>query len=306
MSCVSPIHITKYNVDVPCGRCMQCRIARQSSLQFLANKELLNVYKSGQGASFVTLTYDDDHIPYSDTGHNTLVKKDLQDFMKRLRRRMEYYNDNTKFKYIACGEYGDKFGRAHYHIIFIGLSDYQVKAYTKKVWTKGICDIGPLTNGGIRYVLKYCTKSNPSIDVKAYYNTMSVELPFIVHSVGIGKDWILDNIDKIAADGYQFKIAGRNYLYPKYIRNYVEAITGIKALPYVVRYVRKSIPFTVTNIPDYTIERAFIKEQMLIAAARSRGQNVTPAFIAGRSWLRPKHTYKDTVKSFAFEALQFN
>lgn len=305
MSCVNPIYISKYQINVPCGRCMQCRIAKQSSLQFLATKELLKVYKSGQGASFVTLTYDDDHIPYTDTGHNTLRRKDLQDFMKRLRRRMEYYHDDTKFKYIACGEYGDKFGRSHMHIVFLGLSDYQIKAYTKKVWPYGIVDVGPLTSGGVRYVLKYCTKSAPPESVKALYNTLGVEQPFIVHSVGIGKDWIKANIEKIAADGFQFKLAGKNYLYPKYIRDYVHAITGVDPKPYIVRYIKHGIPSDVHNIPDYMIEKNYIKEQYLIASARSNGQNVQPFFLAGRDYLRPKHTYKDTIQSMAYEALIF-
>ena len=77
MSCIHPITITnKYitrlfkagkfqtnSLTVPCGKCLNCRIQKESTLTFLANKELRYMYRNNQGSSFVTLTYDDNHIP---------------------------------------------------------------------------------------------------------------------------------------------------------------------------------------------------------------------------------------------------
>ena len=40
-------------------------------IEFLTNKELNTVYRSGRSASFVTLTYDDNHLPYNDNGFNS-------------------------------------------------------------------------------------------------------------------------------------------------------------------------------------------------------------------------------------------
>lgn len=52
MSCVSPFRVPKTDYLVPCGRCMQCRIARQSALTFLCERELIHdVYPKGLGAS---------------------------------------------------------------------------------------------------------------------------------------------------------------------------------------------------------------------------------------------------------------
>lgn len=66
--------------------------------------------------AFVTLTYSDEAIPLGMfSGSNsilpTLVPRDLQLFMKRLRKECP-----TKLRFFAVGEYGDETFRPHYHI----------------------------------------------------------------------------------------------------------------------------------------------------------------------------------------------
>lgn len=237
MACITPFHLSIkryrfdgsfYNeyYDVNCGRCIPCLIRKESALEFLAKKELLTKYRKGQGASFVTLTYDDGHIPYNQDKLVTLRKSDVQKFLKNVRRQMEYHNDKTPFKTIYCGEYGDNFGRPHYHIVFIGLSDSKVLKYTRKLWKHGLCDVGVLAQGGLRYVCKYMTKQHPTKEVKAMREKLGVENPFICHSIGLGKEWIINNIDKIAEDNFVFQINGKKYLYPSYVMKFVALRTG--------------------------------------------------------------------------------
>ena len=57
--------------------------------------------------SFVTLTYDDNHLPE----YNSLNYKHFQDFMKRLRK------SNNGVRFYMCGEYGEDFSRPHYHAL---------------------------------------------------------------------------------------------------------------------------------------------------------------------------------------------
>ena len=63
---------------LPCGRCVGCRLerSRQWAVRCMheASMHMFN--------SFVTLTYDDDHLPE----YNSLNYKHFQDFMKRLRK----------------------------------------------------------------------------------------------------------------------------------------------------------------------------------------------------------------------------
>ena len=47
----------------------------------------------------VTLTYDDENIPFSDNGLMTLDYTDFQKFMKRYRKK----NENSKVRYFTCG-----------------------------------------------------------------------------------------------------------------------------------------------------------------------------------------------------------
>lgn len=136
---ISPYHEavrTKY-VQIPCGKCIGCRLdyAKQ-----WANRIMLEAQYHNE-AYFVTLTYDDTHVPlswYSDpeTGEAkqamTLRKRDFQLFMKRLRKWQDVQsvdNDNcfdssvssSQIRYFASGEYGSKSFRPHYHAIIFNL-----------------------------------------------------------------------------------------------------------------------------------------------------------------------------------------
>jgi len=62
--------------------------------------------------SFVTLTYNEQHLPAGDALHPA----DLQRFLKRLRKSV--YPD--KLRYFAVGEYGEQTNRPHYHLALFG------------------------------------------------------------------------------------------------------------------------------------------------------------------------------------------
>lgn len=112
----------EYLMKLPCGQCVGCRI--QYSRQW-ADRCMLEL-QYHDSAYFVTLTYDDKHVPrsyYPDpkTGEAftslTLQKRDFQLFMKRLRRHFE----NDKIRFFMSGEYGSQTFRPHYHAILFGL-----------------------------------------------------------------------------------------------------------------------------------------------------------------------------------------
>lgn len=109
MKCIKPIKVNGQYFN--CGSCHACRINYTTmwSLRCLYELEHWN------SASFITLTYDDLHLPKD----LSLNPKDLTDFWKRLRSRLD-----TPIKYRACGEYGDRTMRPHYHAIVYGLDCY--------------------------------------------------------------------------------------------------------------------------------------------------------------------------------------
>ena len=130
MPCLSPLTITvkprgsvgKSFFNVPCRQCMCCRLKKVQSLRMMSDLYLYDRYMNGQGASFVTLTYSDSFLPVNDAGIVTLRKSDFQKFNKRFRINLMRNNFNIPYKFIACGEYGGKLSRPHYHIIMIGIT----------------------------------------------------------------------------------------------------------------------------------------------------------------------------------------
>ena len=325
MACVNPLDLQikvkgrLKNIKVSCGHCLNCMIKKQSQLTFLANKELLTRYQKGQSASFVTLTYDDNHIPYNKNGFVTLRKSDVQKFLKNVRRQIDYYNLKKDFKVIYCGEYGDgshsssKTGvstcRPHYHIAFLGLSDTEAKMFTRKLWKFGLCDVGPLSSGGLRYICKYMTKASPDKTVKQIREVAEVENPFVCHSIGLGKEWIDKNLDKIVENDFHFNLNGKKTLFPRYILRYVSAHTGVDYLPYVNkeiyndcnRQIAKNNGFN--SLDDYLYEQSYIKYKYKVAALRSRGKPITDVTLQ-KAWIKPKSSHDRPYKmSFVSKAL---
>ena len=321
MSCIRPVTISnKYitrlfnlgqiktsSIQVPCGKCLNCRITKESQLIYLANKELNQVYLSGRGASFVTLTYDDSHVPINERCKLTLRKKDLKDFMKRLRRRMEYHGDTTKFKYVYCGEYGDKFSRPHYHIAFLGLSDNQIRQYSRKVWKFGLCDIGALSNGGLRYVCKYMTKQNPSKKVSQVYDSAGVEKPFIYHSIGLGKEWIIKHLQQIADNNFQFTINGKVNVFPKSVCQFVSLHTGKDYRPILQKFYNKKLFAEAFNhkctIDEWARYDSEVRYKNNVASMRSKNIPVDDELCRTVRSIKPHHYIDRKIKKLSDLAL---
>lgn len=152
--CMNPI-ILRYNqpdeMRVACGKCAPCIRKRVSMWSFRLEKQA----EVSASALFVTLTYNDKHVPFSRKGYLTLDKTDLQKFFKRLRK----YHKGLPIKYYACGEYGARTHRPHYHIILFNSNHADVI----KAWSLGNVEMGfthfrEAEHNAIGYTLKYITK----------------------------------------------------------------------------------------------------------------------------------------------------
>ena len=108
-------------VSIPCGHCIGCRLDYSRSW---ADRMMLELDHHNGKAIFVTLTYDNENVPFTEEdefglfGWFSLWKPDLQKFFKRLRKK---YKDK-EVRYYAAGEYGSNTFRPHYHAIIFGLS----------------------------------------------------------------------------------------------------------------------------------------------------------------------------------------
>ena len=143
MECPYPIYIQKHDIEVPCGYCGACIKRKISDWTVRCSVEL----KHSLAAYFITLTYADNPIQ--------LEKKDLQLFFKRARK------GGLKFKYFALGDYGDTFGRPHYHVLMFAKNEFDPFTTIQECWLggenrgHGFTDVRPVTFGRIRYVVKY-------------------------------------------------------------------------------------------------------------------------------------------------------
>lgn len=133
--------------------------------------------KISSSSYFITLTYDTKYVPLSKSGYMNLNKRDVQLFMKRLRRD----NDNN-LKYFLCGEYGEKTERPHYHLIL-----FNAKIDTiQENWAKGQIHYGQVTEASVGYTLKYMAKIG-----KIPKHKNDDRLPeFQLMSKGLGKSYI--------------------------------------------------------------------------------------------------------------------
>lgn len=131
-------------MNLPCGKCLGCREAYTKAWALRCQLEFAQHNKT----AFTTLTYDDKRLP------PTLSKRDLQLFLKKLRKRM---GTDRPVRFFASGEYGETTYRPHYHAILFGLGAADDKAIDQ-AWGKGHTRTIDATPATINYVAGYTAK----------------------------------------------------------------------------------------------------------------------------------------------------
>jgi hypothetical protein len=165
-ACANSIKLKDLEFRVPCGKCLPCQKKRRSEWSLRLEHE----YLFSDSAFFITLTYNDYHIPRTKEGYQTLHKKHLQNYIKRLRNDhvkyvSQYFKCSKKdvkhkakpLRYYAVGEYGTKTRRPHYHLILFNMDIANLAPLTKQ-WKAGFADVGTVTSASINYVTKYMFK----------------------------------------------------------------------------------------------------------------------------------------------------
>lgn len=168
-------------IDVPCGKCYGCMRMRCNGWVFRHLCELA----CASSAHFITLTYNDENLPFTDSLLPCFDKSHVQKFFKRLRKWLSVHYASCKIKYHLASEYGDTFGRPHYHCLLYGFPDEAVALDQIPIsWGLGTVDIGSVTEASIRYVVEYITQ---------FYYEESWEtpsrVPFAMFSNGLGHSY---------------------------------------------------------------------------------------------------------------------
>lgn len=215
----------KYQL-IPCRNCIGCRL--DYSRQW-ANRGYLEA-KYHKNNYFITLTYDEEHIPIpkeittkngitftnEENWNGCLEPKHIEKFLHDLRQRIKLKYGDYKIKYMACGEYGDKGARPHYHLIIFGLElpietfykpriinneTYWQNTEIEKCWKHGISNITEASWNNIAYTARYITKKINGKDSDETYASIGKIKEFFRVSKGIGKQYFEDNIERITKTG---------------------------------------------------------------------------------------------------------
>lgn len=215
----------------PCGHCIDCRLAYAGEWSVRCMHE---VRVTGEG-SFVTLTYDDKNLPVDwnlNYGH-------FQSFMHRLRKSAP-----GRGRFFMCGEYGDEFGRPHYHALLFGCVfsdkkylksvdgvDYFTSEELSRVWSHGFCTIGDISLKSAGYVARYSLKKVTGPEAGLAYQYLDQETgevfdrdpPFCQGSLkpGIGARWFERYRSDIFPCDYVV-VGGKRFPVPRYYDKLLE------------------------------------------------------------------------------------
>lgn len=280
--------LSRISFSLPCGRCVGCRLekARQWGMRCLHEK------KMWADSAYVTLTYDDKFLP--DGG--TLMLRDLQLFMKRLRKKRGSNKDNP-IRFFAGGEYGEVNRRPHYHVLLFNCAfrDQLFYTYNKRgeplytsgelseLWFQGHSTIGEVTFDSAVYCAKYALKkvsiSEHSSDaVKAEYEARYVvydedgivyervpEFAVMSRRPGIGAGYY----DKY---GYEVRAHDSVVLNGREVRpgRFYDTKSEVVDAELLDRHKRKRKRLAVLNRHDNTAARLAVKEKLLLIAAEKK------------------------------------
>ena len=230
MVCTNPVNLS--GVELPCNKCLSCRIRKSVEWRNRIIHEL-DYYKD---TCFITLTFEDENIKWvHDLDRtttfirpqvSTIDKTHLQNFFKRLRK-----NYGTGFKYFAIGDYGEDNFRPHYHIILLGISQNwvgfkfiksvyskgkKINLYEVDQWTNGYVHVGTVTPYSVRYVTDYLTRKLYGTLAQGIYGAR--EKPFKIVSQGLGKRYCIEHRTELVENEH-YRLHGVPHGLPRYYRD---------------------------------------------------------------------------------------
>lgn len=253
-------------VEVPCGQCIECRLRKSR----MWASRIVCEQMTSDTSSFVTLTYDDEHLPIGKKGVQTLVMDDISKFFKDLRRYCSYHYGLDNVRHYTAGEYGSTTLRPHYHSCIFNLplellslnKPYKVSfngdiyynnPVLSKIWRKGFVVLGDLNFQSAAYVARYVVKKYTGKSAKEEYKELCMEPEFARMSrrPGIGSLYYDKYKDKI----YEYdaiylpkigKVSPSSYFDKKY------ALDNPEVMDYLKGNRRLSAEFRKQNILSRT------------------------------------------------------
>jgi len=224
------------DIKLPCGRCIGCKIQRSQewATRCLPESQLY------ERNAFVTLTIAEENMALVAPG-GSLSKRTHQKFMKRLRT-----TTGEKIRFYMCGEYGETFGRPHFHAVLFNLDipdkklwkvERENPLYTSQfldsAWGKGFASIGSVTFQSAAYVARYVMKKVTGEPADAHYSWVDSETgevhqrtpEFTKMSLkpGIGATWFAKYKSDVFPDDFVV-VNGKKVAPPKFYTSQYEIL----------------------------------------------------------------------------------
>lgn len=270
-------------VQVPCGQCVGCRLERARQWAVRLDHER----KLHKASSFLTLTYDDKHLP----AWGNVSVRDVQLFNKRLRKFM----DGELVKFYACVEYGDENKRPHAHMILFGYDFKEDRRFFTRnkrdeplytsatlegLWQNGHCIIGDVSFESAAYVARYCVKKINGPKAKDHYTVVNADGEVFVRrpehgwgSNGLGKGFY-EKFGQSIRDHDTVLARGMIMPPPRYYDRLSEEVLGPEVWKRVKRERKRK---AVLNKSDNTTGfhgRLRVKELVALAKLRHNKRSV--------------------------------
>lgn len=211
----------KKHYRINCGQCDGCKQIRIAHWA----RRCADEARLHSSNIMITIDYNDQNLPAE--GH--LKPQHLENFIKEYRRNAHRNSSSPgkhkrrpkfpaiqgdKVRYLACGEYGDKGQRPHYHLALFGAEvtdgyGWKYKSgnpelwrspQLEELWGKGMATYGPFTAGAAAYIAGYTLKKRGNRKGEVDLETGEWRpSPFLRCSTnpGIGHDWLVANAESL-------------------------------------------------------------------------------------------------------------
>lgn len=285
-------------ITLPCGQCIGCRERRARDWALRCMHEA-SLYKNN---CFITLTYDDQHLPPDRSLHYI----EFQKFMKRLRFSHRGISpvcgdedtskrDHYPIRFYMCGEYGTNFGRPHFHAILFNF-DFEDKVFFKKapsgemlyrskslesLWHGGFSSIGSVTFQSAAYVARYINAKITGKLADDHYSWVDRETGEVHFRTpefnkmslkpGIGAGWLEKFQSDVFPHDYIVNSQGAKLPVPKYYNKRFQCSNPYEYDEIQHERFLNSRKF----IDDNTPERLQIKKQVHLAKLKRLKRTIT-------------------------------
>lgn len=288
MSCLYPISIVNpsrhYKDDmpvlmrVPCNHCPECMRIKQDEWFFRGVIEYLHYKKKGGATYFVTLTYNNESLPYlsitaKDSGEVYQVVKcfsarHIRNFIKYFRMLLKKNGYEWKgMKYLVCSEFGEKKGRPHYHILLHLPFHIPIRTLIRllrQAWPHGYISRSKqgfevVSHKGIRYVMKYISKDMDFFKQSAWFGNDNIDVESELYKDALPRHWQSMHYGESFIDDVILK--SRNPVEFLLRNSYSLPIgDGIRSLYAIPRYYHQKLEYSINKDYSKELNKVYIEK----------------------------------------------